>query len=97
MKLRITKVIEDWNMHERHKLRRRYAHLKSGDVVLCLNKRRNIARLVDSAGGLHDYYAEKGMRFDLEAVQSMVFSGIRVDLTIGVSERGHARELAIAA
>lgn len=90
MRVRITKVIEDWNMQHRHKLRRRYSsHLRAGEVVLCLNRKRTIARLVDSAGGLHDYYAAKGQRFDLEGVQQMVRQGLRLELIIGVSERRH--------
>lgn len=56
-----------------HKDRLKYASaLGDREVILCLNKRQNIARLYDQASAVHNYYAPKGERFDAEALQQMV-------------------------
>lgn len=99
MKLKITRIIEVWDMRERHRLRRKPSaqHLKPGEVILAFNGKQTIARFIDAAGGVHDYYAAKHERFDVEVVRQYVQQGLRVDLQVGTSERDKADALQLVA
>jgi len=96
--VRITRIIPNWDMRIKHKLREGRAanKLKSGEVLVAFNRRRTQARLIDSAGGVHDYYVETG-QFDIGALKDMVKSGFHLDLTIGRSERIAVVRLGLAA
>lgn len=96
-KLRITRLVEAWDMRKRHVLRKRYITLKAGEVLLAFNGTQTIARFIDAEGGSHDYYAPKGEMFDVKQLARMVRSGLGVELTVGQSERQKADYLRLDA
>jgi len=95
-KLRITRIVEAWDMRKRHVLRKRYVNLHAGEVLLAFNNTQTIARFIDAEGGSHDYYAPKGEMFDVNELAKMVRSGLSVDLVVGQSERQKAQYLRVA-
>ena len=96
-RLRITRIIETWDMRKRHVLRKRFMNLNAGEVLLAFNSAQTIARFIDCEGGSHDYYAPKGELFDVDSLTDMVSNGIHVRLEVGYSERSRAAALHIAA
>ena len=99
MKLRVTKLLTDWDMRERHKLREGRASnkLSKGECVVAFNRSRTQARMIDSAGGIHDYYTDPGDEFDLGMLGEMMKAGIFVEFAVGRSERRKASHLRVAA
>lgn len=99
MKLRVAKLVEDWDMRERHSLRESRAsnRLSKGECVVAFNRARTQARMIDSAGGVHDYYTDPGDEFDLGLLAEMMKAGIFLEFAIGRSERRKASHLRVAA
>lgn len=80
--LAIVRVIDGWDMRRRHKLREKSMKgLKYGQCVVALNGRHSMARVIDCVGGVHDYYADDGMRFDMQTVSQMMTQGLKLKLT----------------
>lgn len=98
-RLRITRIIETWDMRRRHKLRHKPSakNLRAGEVLLAFNARQTIARFIDCQGGVHDYYAAKGEMFDVNTLAREVSLGLSVELVVGQSEREKADALRLVA
>ena len=61
------------DMRKIHSVRERLSRgLSRGHVVLCLNKAGTIARVIDAAGGVHQWYSDDGYEFDVKEIQRMV-------------------------
>lgn len=99
MKLRVAKLMTEWDMRERHKLRESRASngLAHGECVVAFNRARTQARVIDCAGGIHDYYTDPGDEFDLKSLSELMLEGIFIEFAIGKSERRKASHLRIAA
>lgn len=54
--------------------------LRQGQVGLCLNATRRIARLVDSQGGVYVMHAPDGYSYDLGTIQEMIELGWGIQL-----------------
>lgn len=96
--VRITHIIDGWDMRQRHKLRksRRANALKAGECIVAFSRSRKMARIIDSVGAIHDYYAEEG-RFSVDRLQKEVRAGIYLELRVGQSERKKVARLDLAA
>ena len=93
--LTIARVIDGWDMRMRHALREKALKgLKHGQCFVALNGRRTMARIIDCVGGVHDFYADPGMRFDMQTLSQMCVQGFKVKLT-GVMK--YDKKLRIAA
>ncbi len=68
-----------------------------GEVQVLLNGDLKMARLIDPQGGVHDYYAPKGEKFDEAALYNMVERGFSVALHEGRDTKRTTRQLRIAA
>lgn len=80
--LAIVRVVDGWDMRIRHALRdKAMKGLKYGQCFVALNGRHTIARIIDCVGGVHDFYADAGMRFDLQTVSQMMTQGMKLKLT----------------
>lgn len=88
MKVKVVHVIQDWDMRVRHKLRdgRKGSSLKRGQCLVAFNRSRNMARIIDAVGAVHDYYADKGEEYDLELLAKHLQAGLYVELQIGRHE-----------
>lgn len=93
--LSIARVVDGWDMRMRHSLREKALKgLKHGQCLVALNGKHTLARVIDNVGGVHDYYADPGQRFNIDAVSQMMQMGVKVKLT-GVVK--HDRELRMVA
>lgn len=91
--LSIARVVDGWDMRVRHSLRdKALKGLKYGQCLVALNGKRTMARVIDCVGGVHDYYADPGMRFDMETLSQMLTQGFKVRLT-GIVK--YSRELEV--
>jgi hypothetical protein len=79
---KVVAVIQDWNMNLKHELRESPTalNLKSGQCIVAINTRRNMARVICSEGGVHDYYADQGVKFDVGELSQMMQRGIGLEL-----------------
>ncbi len=85
--VRITTVLRGWDMRARHKARLKWmARLRPGQAVVLFNGRLTIARIIDAAGGVHDYYTQDSERFDEGSLYNMVERGLHVSLVVGRHE-----------
>lgn len=96
--VKIVHVIEEWDMRARHKLRRmkKARELKLGEAILALNRRQTMFRIVDSQGGVHDYYQTAAMERNREVwsasgIQVIVKRGFRVQLNVGAMTVGEVK------
>ncbi|MGB5812043.1 MAG: hypothetical protein WBG86_16020 [Polyangiales bacterium] len=98
-KLRVTKIVEEWNMNCVHKLREDKGSrtLKKGDCLVAFNKKQTIGRIIDFAGGVHTYYARKKEVFDIQSLSALVETGFYIELSVGAKTRQQASELKRAA
>jgi hypothetical protein len=97
--LRITNIIERWDMRGVHKLRtgRPARSLKRGQCLIAFNKAMTIGRIIDEAGGVHTYYAEPRESFDIDSLSALVHRGFWIELRVGQTARAKAAELKHAA
>lgn len=96
--VKIVHVIEEWDMRARHKLRRmkKARELKSGEAILALNRAQTMFRIIDSEGGVHDYYQTAAMEKNREVwspsgIRTIVALGLRVKLNVGALTRGEVK------
>ena len=90
--LRVVGVVRGVDMRRKHDIRTYYMRRVSpGQVVVLLNGDAKMARLIDHEGGVHDYYAPSGVKFDEAALYNMVERGLRVELTEGRDTRHTVR------
>lgn len=77
----VVRVYLKEDMRRLHAMRvRGQKRLGHAEVSLFVNERRTIARLVDSFGGIHSYYADPGYKFDLKAISEAVsVLGLRLE------------------
>ncbi len=96
--VRITHIIVGWDMRQRHKLRKskKAARLKPGECLVAFNRSQKMARIIDSAGAIHDYYADEG-RFSVDRLKKEVKAGIYLELRVGQSERKKVAQIERAA
>ena len=85
MRVKVLHVVKAWDMRKKHALREgiRAAKLKRGQCLVAFNRALDMARIIDSEGGVHDYYADKGEQFDLQAVRGRMERAMFVDLDVG--------------
>lgn len=84
----VTHVYRGWDMRKKHLARKTYmVKVRVGQAAVLLNGDRKIARIIDSQGGVHDYYAPKGQKFDEGALYNMVERGFHINLVTGKDER----------
>lgn len=96
LSLQIVRVVDGWDMRMRHKLREQaLKELKYGACLVALNGKRTMARIVDGVGGVHDYYADAGVRFDIDGLSHMLTQGMKVRLS-GVVKHDRALQLMVA-
>jgi hypothetical protein len=57
------------------------------EVILALNRKRKLARLVDAAGAVHSYYAPNGMRYDVKRLQELATDAIGIKLESMIAGR----------
>jgi len=95
MSVRITKIIENQDMRGIHKLRSR--KVKKGECLIAFNNNRTIGRIIDCAGGVHTYYTEPGLTFDLDSLRDMVYDAFYIDIHVGAIMKKKARHLRRAA
>src|SRR3990172_13173487 len=69
--VRVTKLVPNTDMRGVHKLRAKVS-CNSQEAWLFLNRKLTIARLIDSVGGVHTYYAPKDKQFDHQRLYGMV-------------------------
>ena len=69
--VKVTKLVPDTDMRGVHKLRAKVS-CNHQEAWLFLNRKLTIARLIDSVGGVHTYYAPKDKQFDHQRLYSMV-------------------------
>lgn len=88
MKVKVVHVVKDWDMRVRHRLRdgRRGSSLKRGQCLVAFNRAKNMARIIDAVGAVHDYYADKGEEYDLDLLAKHLKAGLFVDLQVGRHE-----------
>ncbi len=77
----IRKVLR-WDMRKFHALRKHTFTkvLKPLEVLAAINNDDTIVRLIDSAGAVHAYYAERGEYFDIKALHKMRTDGVGITL-----------------
>ena len=85
MKVKVIHVESNWDMRRKHALResRRAKKLERGQCLVAFNAALSMARIIDSEGGVHDYYADRGVKFDLVSLRAMVRDGFAVELDVG--------------
>ena len=82
--LRVRAVIRGIDMRAKHELRTHWMERTPiGHVTVLLNGDTKMARLIDHEGGVHDYYAPRGVRFDEAALYNMVERGMRLAIREG--------------
>jgi hypothetical protein len=91
--VRITKIIENQDMRGVHKLRKRMRTLKKGECLVAFNKSKNIARIIDHLGGVHTYYTEQGVVFNMDSLRDLVYDSFYIDITVGATVRKKAQHL----
>lgn len=91
--LKIAHVVKAWDMRKKHALREgtRARRLKPGQVLVAFNKALDMARFIDCEGGVHDYYADPGTRYDLVQLADQIRRGIGAELEVGRHEVVHGR------
>jgi hypothetical protein len=75
-------VIQNYDCRRIHRLRglRAARQLAQMEVLLALNRERKLARIVDSAGAIHSYYAPKGTRYDVKRLQEIATDALGLQL-----------------
>jgi len=98
-RVRIARVVANWDMRRKHDLREGKAAevLRKGEVLVAFNVRRDMARIIDCVGAVHDYYANRGVKFDVGILERMTQEGIFLELEVGRSEVQKARKLKLVA
>lgn len=84
MKCKVVHVQDGWNMSFTHELRTspRAEKLKSGECIVAINVAETIARVIDCEGGVHNYYAPEGVKFDVKTLSDMMLRGIGIELEV---------------
>lgn len=93
--IKVVDIIGEWDMRKMHPLRfhRKTKNLRQGSCVIAFNRKQSMARIIDWAGGVHTYYAEKGEIFDMESLRELVNKAFYVDLKPGVKATHRASDL----
>jgi hypothetical protein len=85
--VRVVSVLRGWDMRARHKARHQWMRrLRAGQAVVLFNGALTIARIIDAAGGVHDYYTADKERFDEGSLYNMVERGLHLSLVVGRHE-----------
>ena len=89
MRIKIVHVEPGWDMRLKHALREgiRAQRLKPGQCLVAFNRALTQARIIDCEGGVHDYYADQGVEYDLEELAAQLKRGLFVELEVGRHER----------
>jgi hypothetical protein len=97
--LRITKIIEKWDMRGVHKLRKlgKTKKLRRGQCLIAFNKAQTIGRIIDNVGGVHTYYTTGSKVFDIDELSNLVDESFWVSLKIGKTTKKQASHLKRAA
>lgn len=99
MRVKVVHVEKAWDMRRKHALREgtRARALRPGQCLVAFNKALNMARIIDCEGGVHDYYADQGVVYDLEEVAAQFERGLNVELDVGRHETESVSKLRVAA
>lgn len=83
MKVKVVHVETDVDMRMKHELResKKAEKLKPGECLVAINRAKDMARIIDCEGGVHDYYAYAGMKFDVSEISGMMKRGLGIELT----------------
>lgn len=86
--VRVRHVVKDWDMRRKHALREgaKANGLKRGQCIVAFNRALTMARIIDCEGGVHDYYADQGVVYDLALVRDQLRRGLLVVLDVGRHE-----------
>jgi hypothetical protein len=85
--VKVMTVLRGWDMRARHKARHQWMkRLRAGQCVVLFNGALTIARIIDAAGGVHDYYTAEREKFDEGSLYNMVERGLHLSLAVGKSE-----------
>jgi hypothetical protein len=80
----VVAVIRGVDMRPKHDIRATFMRrVGVGQVVVLINGDAKMARLIDHEGGVHDYYAPDGVKFDEAALYNMVERGTHILLNEG--------------
>ena len=96
--VKIVRIVPNWDMRKKHALRlgRVANKLRHGEVLVAFNLTRKMARIIDSVGAVHDYYAEAG-QFSIDMLKKECKAGLSLELTIGRNEKRRVTRLGLAA
>ena len=84
MTVTITRILTDCDLRRVHKPRHHHsAHLRHHQAVLLINRDKTRARIIDSVGACHNYYAPTGEQFDVDAVRKLMREGLGIETTTG--------------
>jgi hypothetical protein len=79
----VVSVTLEADLRKIHAYRKRWTRkLKGRQAVLLVNRAKDRARLVDSVGACHNYYAPEGQQFDTREIERQV-AVLGLVLTIG--------------
>lgn len=86
--LRVVAVVKDWDMRSKHALREgvQARALRPGTVLVAFNRRRDMVRIIDSEGFVHDGYADVGEEFNLDIVAQRMKRAWKIELNVGQHE-----------
>ncbi len=82
MRLMIRRIVADFDMRSMQDLRKLKRALHKGQVVVALNKRLNIAKVIDCEGGIYDAPRPSvGMEFDRGMINYLMYDGLGIETT----------------
>lgn len=98
MKCTVVHVEQGWNMSFKHDLRTspRVEKLKPAECLVAFNVAETMARIIDCEGGVHDYYAPEGVKFDVKTLSDMMLRGIGIELEVRKRATTAAKAPAVA-
>lgn len=81
----VTHIEWEWDMRSKLPLlnHHRARRLKLGECFIAFNRRCSMARIVDGVGGFHEFRADTGEAFDVNAIVDLMRKGWYVPLELG--------------
>jgi hypothetical protein len=85
----VRRLVKEADLRRVHVYRERFSpRLKTGQAVLLANYACDKIRLIDSAGGVHNYYAPPGEIFDVALIQKHL-GAMRIQLSLHAKARAY--------
>ena len=97
--MKMVAILDNYNMSGWHKLRnsKQARELTRGQCLVAFNRKMTIGRIIDSAGGVHTWYAPPKEVFDLAKLSAMIQQGFWIDLRVAASVRQKATDMKLVA